>query len=87
MNLPDDNRPTYTTVTRRNYFGEIMLWVLPFLLILGIWIYMLRRMGGGGGGGGSNIFSVGKSKAQIFDKDTSVKVDFHDVAGLEEAKD
>jgi len=71
--LPQDNRPSYTTVTRRNYLGEIMLWVLPFLLILGIWIYMLRRMGGGGGGGGSNIFSVGKSKAQIFDKDTNVK--------------
>jgi cell division protease FtsH len=84
--LPPEDQPTYTTVTRRNYFGEILLWVLPFLLILGIWIYMLRRMGGGGGAGGSNIFSVGKSKAQIFDKETSVKVDFHDVAGLEEAK-
>jgi ATP-dependent metalloprotease FtsH len=68
--------------------GEVMLWIIPFLLIVGIWVYMLRRMGGGGagGGGGSNIFSVGKSKAQIFDKETSVKVDFHDVAGLEEAK-
>jgi len=84
--LPADNRPTYTTITRRNYMGEIMLWVIPFLLIMGIWIYMLRRMGGGGGAGGGNIFSVGKSKAQIFDKETSVKVDFHDVAGLEEAK-
>ncbi len=84
--LPEDNRPTYTTLTRRNYMGEIMLWVIPFLLIMGIWIYMLRRMQGGGGGGGGNIFSVGKSKAQIFDKETSVKVDFHDVAGLEEAK-
>lgn len=84
--LPADNRPTYTTLTRRNYMGEIMLWVIPFLLIMGIWIYMLRRMGGGGGAGGGNIFSVGKSKAQIFDKETSVKVDFHDVAGLEEAK-
>ena len=84
--LPQDNRPSTTTVTRRNYLGEIMLWVLPFLLILGIWIYMLRRMGGGAGGAGSNIFSVGKSRAQIFDKDTSVKVDFSDVAGLEEAK-
>jgi cell division protease FtsH len=84
--LPEDNRPTYTTLTRRNYMGEIMLWVIPFLLIMGIWIYMLRRMGGGGGAGGGNIFSVGKSKAQIFDKETSVKVDFHDVAGLEEAK-
>jgi len=84
--LPPENRPTYTTSTRRNYMGEIMLWVIPFLLIVGIWVYMLRRMGGGGGAGGGNIFSVGKSKAQIFDKETSVKVDFHDVAGLEEAK-
>jgi len=84
--LPQENRPSYTTVTRRNYVGEIMLWIIPFLLILGIWIYMLRRMGGGGAGGGSNIFSVGKSKAQEFDKETSVKVDFSDVAGLEEAK-
>jgi len=84
--LPPENRPTYTTLTRRNYMGEIMLWVIPFLLIMGIWIFMLRRMGGGGGAGGGNIFSVGKSKAQIFDKETSVKVDFHDVAGLEEAK-
>lgn len=84
--LPADDRPAYTTITRRNYMGEIMLWVIPFLLIMAIWIYMLRRMGGGGGAGGGNIFSVGKSKAQIFDKETSVKVDFHDVAGLEEAK-
>lgn len=84
--LPQEKRPSYTTVTRRNYMGEIMLWIIPFLLILGIWIYMLRRMGGGGAGGGSNIFSVGKSKAQVFDKETSVKVDFSDVAGLEEAK-
>jgi cell division protease FtsH len=84
--LPAENRPAYTTSTRRNYMGEIMLWVIPFLLIMGIWIYMLRRMQGGGGGGAGNIFNVGKSKAQIFDKETSVKVDFHDVAGLEEAK-
>jgi len=84
--LPPDDRPTYTTATRRNYLGEIMLWVIPFLLIVGIWVYMLRRMGGGGGAAGGNIFSVGKSKAQVFDKETSVKVDFHDVAGLEEAK-
>ena len=80
--LPEEDRPAYTTDTRRNYMGEIMLWVIPFLLIMAIWIYMLRRMGGGGGAGGGNIFSVGKSRAQIFDKETSVKVDFHDVAGL-----
>ena len=84
--LPEEDRPAYTTDTRRNYMGEIMLWVIPFLLIVAIWMYMLRRMGGGGGAGGGSIFNVGKSRAQIFDKETSVKVDFHDVAGLEEAK-
>ncbi|PID92256.1 MAG: hypothetical protein CSA96_04205 [Bacteroidetes bacterium] len=84
--LSTEKRPAISTVTRRNYLGEILLWIVPFLLILGIWIYMLRRMGGGGATGGNNIFSVGKSKAQIFDKDTQVKVDFSDVAGLEEAK-
>ncbi len=88
--MPPDDRPEYTTVTRKNVLGDMLLWILPFLLILGIWIYMLRRMSGGPGGGGpggaSNIFNVGKSRAQIFDKDTHVKIDFSDVAGLEEAK-
>jgi len=85
--LPSEQVPDIKHETRRNYMGDILLWVVPFLLILGIWIFMLRRMGGGGGGGaGSNIFNVGKSRAQVFDKDTNVKVDFSDVAGLEEAK-
>ncbi|HKK62348.1 MAG TPA: ATP-dependent zinc metalloprotease FtsH [Bacteroidales bacterium] len=87
--LSPEDTPKQTTATRRNVLGEMLLWILPFLLILGIWIFMLRRMSGGGagGGGGANsIFNVGKSKAQIFDKDTNVKVDFSDVAGLEEAK-
>ncbi len=88
--LPPEDTPQYTTVTRKNVLGEMLLWILPFLLILGIWIFMLRRMSGGGAGGGpggaNNIFNVGKSRAQIFDKDTNVKVDFSDVAGLEEAK-
>ena len=47
---------------------------------------MMRRMAGGGGGGAGGIFSVGKSKAQIFDKESNVKINFSDVAGLEEAK-
>src|SRR6056297_208323 len=69
--MPPENRPEYTTVTRKNVLGDMLLWILPFLLILGIWIYMLRRMSGGGPGGGgpggaSNIFNVGKSRAQIF---------------------
>lgn len=87
--LPPENKPEYTTDTRKNILGEMLLWILPFLLILAIWIFMLRRMGGGGAGGGggaNNIFNVGKSKAQIFDKESNVKVDFSDVAGLEEAK-
>jgi cell division protease FtsH len=87
--LPPDKTPSYTTVTRKNVLGEMLLWILPFLLILGIWVFMLRRMGGGAGGGAggaNNIFNVGKSKAQIFDKESNVKVDFTDVAGLAEAK-
>lgn len=87
--LPPEKTPQYTTVTRKNVLGEMLLWILPFLLILGIWVFMLRRMSGGAGGGpggANNIFNVGKSRAQIFDKDTNVKVDFTDVAGLEEAK-
>lgn len=77
--------PIYETHT--NYFGEIIGWILPFGIILLIWIFIFRRMSGGGGAGGAgNIFSVGKSKAQIFDKDSKVRINFTDVAGLEEAK-
>ena len=54
----------------------------PTVLLVGIFIYMMRRMAGGGGG----MFSVGRSKAQLFDKDSKVKVSFKDVAGLAEAK-
>ena len=73
-------------ITRKNYFGDILGWlILPALLIV-VWLFMMRRMTGGGAGGAGSIFSVGKSKAQIFDKDTNVKLNFNDVAGLEEAK-
>ena len=67
-----------------------MLWsILPFILMIGVWIYLMRRMSGGGSGssgGGGGIFSVGKSKAMLFDKNNSDKVTFRDVAGLSEAK-
>ncbi len=78
--------PVYET--RKNYFGEILGWILPMLIILAIWLFIFRRMSGGGAGGGGagNIFSVGKSKAKIFDRESNVKIDFSDVAGLEEAK-
>jgi AFG3 family protein len=74
------------SVTRKNYLGDILSWlILPVLLIV-FWIFMMRRMAGGGAGGAGGIFNVGKSKAQIFDKDTNIKLNFNDVAGLEEAK-
>jgi ATP-dependent metalloprotease FtsH len=73
-------------VTKKNYFADILGWlILPALLIV-VWLFMMRRMAGGGSGGAGGIFSVGKSRAQIFDKDTNVKINFSDVAGLEEAK-
>lgn len=84
--LGSENFPEYTTVTRNNYFADILSWVLPIILLVAIWMFIFRRMSGGAGGGAGNIFSVGKSKAQIFDKNTHVKIDFKDVAGLEEAK-
>jgi len=69
---------------RKDFFSEILSWMLPIVIILAIWMFFIRRMAGGIGGG---IFSVGKSRAQIFDKEKiNVKVDFKDVAGLEEAK-
>jgi ATP-dependent metalloprotease FtsH len=71
---------------RKNYLGDILAWVLPFAAFLVLWMFLMRRMAGGGTGGGGGIFSVGKSRAQIFDKDTNVKINFNDVAGLEEAK-
>ena len=58
----------------------------PMVLLIVIWIWIMRRMSGGGAGGGNSVFNVGKSKAQIFDKDNANKVTFDDVAGLSEAK-
>jgi AFG3 family protein len=73
-------------ITRKNYLVDILSWLLlPALLII-FWLFMMKRMSGGGAGGAGGIFSVGKSRAQIFDKDTNVKLNFNDVAGLEEAK-
>jgi AFG3 family protein len=73
-------------INRKNYFGEILGWILPLAFFLILWLFLMRRMAGGGGSGAGGIFNVGKSRAQIFDKDTNVKLNFNDVAGLEEAK-
>ena len=83
----EDNDIIYPeTETRPNYIGQILGWTLPFIIFIFFWIFMMRRMSGGAGGGAGGIFSVGKSKAQIFDKESNVKLNFNDVAGLEEAK-
>jgi cell division protease FtsH len=79
-------RITVAFEDRPNYFGEIITWVLPILLLVGVWLFIFRRISQGGGGGAGSIFSVGKSKAQLFDKEATIKIDFKDVAGLEEAK-
>lgn len=79
--------PEYTD--QHNYWGDILSWVIPILLIVGLWAFFFRRMtknAPGGAAGPGNIFSVGKSKAQLFDKESNQKIDFKDVAGLEEAK-
>jgi cell division protease FtsH len=72
---------------RSSEIWGIILSSLPFILLIVFWIWWMRKMAQGGpAGGGGGIFSVGKSKAQLFDKDSNVKVTFRDVAGLSEAK-
>ena len=67
---------------------DTIIGFLPIIIIIGVWIFLMRRMSGGGAGGpGGQIFSIGKSKAKLFDKNTDVKVTFKDVAGLEGAKE
>ena len=68
-------------------FYSILINVVPFVLLIGLWFFLMRRMSGGGAGGGAGgVFSVGKSKAQIFDKGAANRITFKDVAGLSEAK-
>ncbi|MGD1947227.1 MAG: ATP-dependent zinc metalloprotease FtsH [Croceivirga sp.] len=74
--------------TESNVLGDLLLSLLPFVLIIGIWIYLMRRMSGGAGGGaGGQIFNIGKSKAKLFDEKTDTRTSFKDVAGLEGAKE
>ncbi|CAI8350238.1 MAG: ATP-dependent zinc metalloprotease FtsH [Ulvibacter sp.] len=75
--------------TESNLWGEVIVGLLPFIVIIGIWIFIMRRMSGGAGGGGAGgqIFNIGKSKAKLFDEKTDVKTSFKDVAGLEGAKE
>ena len=74
--------------TEQNVWGDFLLTLLPFILIIGVWIFIMRRMSSGGGGGaGGQIFNIGKSKAKLFDEKIDTKTSFKDVAGLEGAKE
>ncbi len=84
--LPVEDRVTILYDTRRDWMEIFIGWILPILIFVGIWMFIMRRMGGGGAGPGSQIFNIGKSKAQLVDPNTS-KVTFKDVAGLEGAKE
>ena len=74
--------------TKGNIWDGIFMW-LPFIFIIAIWVFIMRRMssGGAGGGPGGQIFNIGKSKAKLFDQDQKVQTSFKDVAGLEGAKE
>jgi cell division protease FtsH len=73
--------------TMENRWLDVLLGFLPIIIIIGIWIFLMRRMSGGSGGAGGQIFNIGKSKAKLFDQNTEVKITFKDVAGLEGAKE
>ncbi len=70
--------------TRENYFGTIISYLLPIILIVGLYLFLLRKMAGGNGGG--QIFNFGKARVKLFDKENNTKIDFSNVAGLDEAK-
>jgi AFG3 family protein len=81
------SNPIYVeTEIRHNWGAEILSWIFPIALLIGVWFFFMRMMSRGGGGAGGQIFNIGKSKAQVYDKKTSVNITFKDVAGLEEAK-
>jgi ATP-dependent metalloprotease FtsH len=71
---------------RRNWTGDILGWIVPIAVLVIVWLVIMRMMSRNAGGAGGQIFNIGKSKAQLFDKTTSVTINFNDVAGLEEAK-
>ncbi len=84
--VPDEDK-IYPEYIRKRTFGDTLYVLLPIIVLVVLYMIIFRRMSGGAGaGGGTNIFNVGKSKARIFDKDENIRLDFKDVAGLEEAK-
>ena len=77
----------YEFKTVESKWLDVLIGFLPLIILIGLWIFFMRRMSGGGAGGGSQIFSIGKSKAKLFDEKSDIKTTFKDVAGLEGAKE
>ena len=77
----------YEFKTVESKWLDVIIGFLPLIILVGLWIFFMRRMSGGAAGGGSQIFSIGKSKAKLFDERNDLKVNFKDVAGLEGAKE
>ena len=73
----------------KSNWSELLITLLPIIIIIGVWIFIMRRMSGGAGGGGAGgqLFNIGKSRAKLFDEKTEIKTTFKDVAGLEGAKE
>ena len=88
----DTTMQSYTRVIpqdkqRFDVLSTILNWLLIFAFLAIIWVFIARRMGGGAGGAGGQLFNIGRSRAQIFDQNTKVNINFSDVAGLDEAKE
>ncbi len=85
--LPAEERVRPNHDVKHYVFRDILGWILPIVILVVIWLFIFRRMSAGAGGGGAGgIFNVGKSKAILFDKESNIRLNFNDVAGLEEAK-
>ena len=85
-NLDQRIQVTYTEDAKSGWLGFVIQFILPIVLMIGLFILIMRKMSGGSGGGPGGIFNIGQSKAQLFDKGTKVNITFNDVAGLDEAK-
>jgi AFG3 family protein len=85
---PQIEKISNVPIQEGEWFGSIIQFLLPLIVIVLIWVMLMRKMGGGasGGSGPGGIFNIGKSRATLFDKGTKVNITFADVAGLDEAK-
>ncbi len=86
QNFSEEERVPLYAKNKPNIWGDLIGWLLPLMIFIGIWIFIMKKMSSSGGGPGGQIFSIGKSRAKLFDK-SKISITFSDVAGLEEAKE